>query len=131
MIKIYGMDTCPDCESLYAQIAGRENEFQYIHIEEHVKNLKEFLKIRDNSPVFDECKKDGFAGIPCFVREDGSVTLVPEEIGLKSRSATADKGCRSAIADETFRPFVTKSTSQSLADTLPSGSACRLDGTGC
>ena len=25
------------------------------------------------------------AGIPCFVLEDGTVTLVPEEAGLKSR----------------------------------------------
>ncbi|HAZ57800.1 MAG TPA: glutaredoxin-related protein, partial [Bacteroides graminisolvens] len=25
------------------------------------------------------------AGIPCFVLEDGSVTLIPEEAGLQSR----------------------------------------------
>ena len=26
MIKIYGMNTCPDCTYLYDQINGRENE---------------------------------------------------------------------------------------------------------
>lgn len=41
--------------------------------------------LRDNNPVFDECKKKGYAGIPCFVTEDGTVTLTPEEVGLKSR----------------------------------------------
>lgn len=88
MIKIYGMDTCPDCTYLYDQIKGRENEFEYIDIGEHIKNLKEFLKIRDNSPVFDDCKVNGYAGIPCFIRENRSVTIVPEEVGLKSRPVT-------------------------------------------
>lgn len=93
------MDTCPDCTYLYDQIKGRENEFEYVDIGEHVKNLKEFLKIRDNNPVFDDCKANGYAGIPCFIREDGYVSIVPEEVGLKSRPAT--------------------------------GSACKLDGSGC
>ena len=85
MIKIYGMDTCPDCTYLYDQIKGRENEFEYINIGEHVKYLKEFLKIRDNSPVFDECKANGFAGIPCLVFEDGKISITPEDAWLKSR----------------------------------------------
>ncbi len=88
MIKIYGMDTCPDCTYLYDQIKGRENEFEYTDIGEHVKNLKEFLKIRDNSPVFDDCKANGYAGIPCFIRGDESVTIVPEDVGLKGRPVT-------------------------------------------
>ena len=94
MIKIYGMNTCPDCEYLYDQIKGRENEFEYIHVEEHVKKLKEFLKIRDNSSVFDECKRDGFAGLPCFVLEDGRVTLSPEDVGLRSRPIEPGSACR-------------------------------------
>ena len=85
MIKIYGMDTCPDCSYLFDQIRGREDEFEYISIGEHVRNLNEFLRIRDNRPVFDDCKASGYAGIPCFVSGDGSVTIVPEEVGLQSR----------------------------------------------
>lgn len=85
MILIYGMDTCPDCTYLYSQIEERKQEFEYRNIGEHVKILKEFLKIRDNSSVFDEAKEMGYAGIPCFVREDGSVTITPEEVGLQSR----------------------------------------------
>jgi glutaredoxin-related protein len=84
MIKIYGMSTCPDCTYLYDQIEGRE-EYEMIDIGTHVKLLKEFLKIRDNSPVFDECKEKGYAGIPCFVLEDGTITLEPERAGLKGR----------------------------------------------
>lgn len=83
MIKIYGMDTCPDCSYLFDQIKG--GEFEYINIGEHVKNLKEFLAIRDNNPLFDDCREKGSAGIPCFVFEDGRVSLIPEEAGLQSR----------------------------------------------
>lgn len=90
MILIYGMDTCPDCTYLYSQIENRKQEFEYRNIGEHVSIFKEFLRIRDHSQVFDECKELGYAGIPCFVREDGSVTIIPEEVGLMSRPDPAD-----------------------------------------
>lgn len=82
MIKIYGMNTCPDCIAVKQQLPGRENEFEYIEIGSHVKLLKEFLKIRDNNPLFDEIKEQGKAGIPCFVLEDGTVSLKPEDFGF-------------------------------------------------
>lgn len=83
MIKIYGMKSCPDCVAVDKQVEG-DSRYQVIDIGEHVSLLKEFLRLRDNSPVFDEAKKKGYAGIPCFVLEDGTVTLNPEEAGLKS-----------------------------------------------
>mgnify|MGYP001639234972 FL=1 len=83
MIKIYGMKSCPDCVAVDRQVDG-DSRYQVIDIGEHVSLLKEFLRLRDNSPVFDEAKKKGYAGIPCFVLEDGTVTLNPEEAGLKS-----------------------------------------------
>ena len=83
MIKIYGMKSCPDCVAVDRQVEG-DSRYQVIDIGEHVGLLKEFLRLRDNNPVFDEAKKKGYAGIPCFVLEDGTVTLNPEEAGLKS-----------------------------------------------
>lgn len=83
MIKIYGMKSCPDCVAVDKQVEG-DSRYQVIDIGEHVRLLKEFLRLRDNNPVFDEAKKKGYAGIPCFVLEDGTVTLNPEEAGLKS-----------------------------------------------
>lgn len=70
MIKIYSMNTCPDCIYVEKQIQG-DYRYEIIDIGSHVKYLKEFLRIRDNSPVFNEAKKVGAAGIPCFVLEDG------------------------------------------------------------
>ena len=70
MIKIYGMSSCPDCTYVWEQV--------------HVSDLKAFLKLRDHNSVFDGARARGAAGIPCFVLEDGRVTLSPEEAGLRS-----------------------------------------------
>ena len=93
MIKIYGMPSCPDCEYVHHQSENRSDEFEPIDIGEHVKNLKEFTHLRDNNPVFDEAKENGWLGIPCFVKEDGTVTLTAEEVGLKSKPADGE-ACR-------------------------------------
>lgn len=53
MIKIYSMNTCPDCIYVEEQIQG-DDRYEIIDIGSHVKHLKEFLRIRDNSPVFNE-----------------------------------------------------------------------------
>jgi len=84
MIKIYGMDTCPDCTYIKEQIKGNPN-FEYIDIGSHVRLLKKFLKIRDHSEEFFSVKENGQIGIPCFVLEDGTVSLNAEDAGLKNR----------------------------------------------
>ena len=45
--------------------------------------MKEFLALRDNDPAFDEEKATGDVCIPCYVREDGSVTLMSKDVGLE------------------------------------------------
>ena len=91
MIKIYGMPTCPDCTYVEEQIKGNDR-YQVIDIGAHVKNLKEFLRLRDSNPAFDGARRSGAAGIPCFLLEDGTVTLVPEEAGLRSRPVRKKPG---------------------------------------
>ena len=86
------MNTYPDYIYIEKQI-HRDNRYEIIDIGSHVKYLKKFLRIRDNRPVFNEAKKVGDAGIPCFVLEDGSVTLIPEEAGLTSRPITERMSC--------------------------------------
>jgi hypothetical protein len=92
MIKIYGMKTCPDCTYLDEQIEGNSG-FTVIDVGEHVKSLKEFLRLRDKSPVFDDAKLKGYIGLPCFILEDGTVTLKPEDAGLKSRPQDSGQSC--------------------------------------
>lgn len=92
MIKIYGMQTCPDCTYVEEQVKGN-SRYEIIDIGQHVRNLKEFLKLRDHNPVFDAAKKSGAAGIPYFVLEDGTVTLTPEDAGLQSRPVSEGATC--------------------------------------
>ena len=82
MIKIYGMPTCPYCDYVHEQIAGREDEFEYINIGENISNMSAFMRLRDESPVFNHSKMIGDVGIPAFVLEDGTITLKPEDVGL-------------------------------------------------
>lgn len=93
MIKIYGMNTCPDCIAVDKHVEG-DNRYEVIEIASHIKYLKEFLRLRDNNAVFDEAKKYGYAGVPCFVLEDGTVTLSPEEAGINLNDAPAAASCR-------------------------------------
>ena len=72
MIKIYGMDTCPDCVYVEEQVKG-DDRYQVIDI--------------------GAAKQAGAAGIPCFVLEDGTVTLTPEEAGLRSRPINEGATC--------------------------------------
>lgn len=92
MIKIYGMESCPDCTYVEEQVKGNSN-YEIIDIGKHVKKLKEFLKLRDSNPVFNDAKKDGAVGIPCFVLENGMVTLTPEDAGLSSRPINKGDFC--------------------------------------
>ena len=92
MIKIYGMNTCPDCTYVEDQVKGN-SRYEIIDIGQHVRNLKTFLKLRDRNPVFDEAKKYGAIGIPCFVLEDGTVTLTPEDAGLRSQPLSEGSTC--------------------------------------
>lgn len=86
MIIVYGMKSCPDCAYVEDQIADN-SDFKLVDIGDDVHNLKAFLRLRDTSSVFDEVKQSGSIGIPCFVLPDGSLTLVPEKVGLRSRPA--------------------------------------------
>ena len=86
------MSTCPDCTYVEEQVKGKSN-YEIIDIGAHVRNLKAFLKLRDNNAVFNEAKRTGAAGIPCFVLEDGRVSLTPEEAGLQSRPIEDGASC--------------------------------------
>ena len=92
MITIYGMETCPDCTYVEEQVKG-DNRYAIIVIGRHVKNLKAFLKLRDTHPAFEAAKRHGSVGIPCFVLEDGTVTLSPEEAGLHARPVATGTAC--------------------------------------
>ena len=92
MIKIYGMPSCPYCDYVLKQIPG-DKRFVFIDIGKDISSLHAFLRLRDHNPVFKPYIEEDDVGVPCFVLEDGSVTLEPGEVGLHSLSETFGKSC--------------------------------------
>lgn len=75
MLKVYGSLLCPDCVECRKAFDAAGVSYQFLDFSEDLQNLKDFLKIRDESDLFCEIKECGKIGIPCIVREDGSITL--------------------------------------------------------
>ena len=100
MIKVYVMESRPDCLELKQRYSDNP-DYELVDIGKQARSLKEFIVLRDSHPAFVKVKERGNIGIPCFIKEDGSVI-----ISLKK-------------FDESFVPEYTE------------GAACNLDGTGC
>lgn len=75
MLRIYGSMLCKDCVRCREELDAAGMGYEYLDFSDELKNLKEFLAIRDGNPLFDEVRKTGGIGIPCLVRDDGSITL--------------------------------------------------------
>ena len=74
MLKIYGSMLCPDCVQCRKELDRAGVLYEYLDFADSLIHLKEFLKLREE-PLFDEVRKNGGIGIPCILREDGSVSL--------------------------------------------------------
>ena len=75
MVKIYGSMLCKDCVQCREDLDQAGVCYEYLDFSQDLRNLKEFLTIRDGNPMFDTVREAGGIGIPCIVKEDGSVTL--------------------------------------------------------
>jgi len=79
-MKYYGSPLCPDCQEATALLDKTDVQYEFVNITASMKELKEFLALRDSREEFADAKKNGYAGIPCFLREDGSITFDVNEI---------------------------------------------------
>ncbi len=126
MIKIYVMSTCPDCREVRRVAAGDER-FLLVDIGEHVRNLKEFMQLRDVHPKFEVARRRGLVGIPSFVLEDGTVTFKPAEAGLSLEPKEKTIGPKEKGVDERLEEEKQHAASEDVVE----GAACNLDGKGC
>ncbi|MCD8085793.1 MAG: VOC family protein [Clostridiales bacterium] len=78
-LKFYGTMICPNCVEAQEALREKGMDYEFIDITASTANLKEFLHLRDSSPAFDRVKEKGTIGIPCFRKEDGSVTFRLED----------------------------------------------------
>lgn len=73
MIIVYGSAMCPDCRACKANFDRFGIECEYRDVCADLKNLKQFLILRDECPVFDRLKAVHDIGLPGCVAEDGRV----------------------------------------------------------
>lgn len=87
MLKVYGSEKCIDCVNFKKNLERYGIAYMFVEIFDNLKDMKEFLKLRDQEDVFFSAKENGSIGIPAVVKEDGSITLdwkgVIRELGFE------------------------------------------------
>jgi len=54
MPKVYGSMLCPDCVEAKEYFEKVNYKYEFVNITESMKNLKEFLALRENRKEFDD-----------------------------------------------------------------------------
>lgn len=72
---VYGSMLCPDCVQCRKDLDASGTAYEYREITEDLRHMKAFLKLRDENTCFEAVKAEGKIGIPCILRDDGSVSL--------------------------------------------------------
>lgn len=80
MNTFYYSDLCPDCPPFEAELQKSGKPYQSINITASMKNLKQFLKLRDTHPAFATIKAAGFAGVPCLHTADNQCFFEIEQL---------------------------------------------------
>ena len=76
-LTVIGSHLCPD--TLYAlnQLSGAGAEIDILSCH---GALQDYLQIRESSPLYEEVRGTRRLGIPCFVKEDGTMTLELKDV---------------------------------------------------
>ncbi len=75
MLRIYGSMLCKDCVQCREELDKAGVSYTYLDFSEDLKNLKEFLALRDKLDIFATVKEAGTIGIPCLVDDEGNVSV--------------------------------------------------------
>ncbi len=87
MMKFYGTMVCQDCVKAREALNAAGVLFDYVDISVSTNNMREFLHLRDTRKEFDAVRKAGSIGVPCFLKDDGTVI-----VGAESLLAAARQG---------------------------------------
>lgn len=79
-IIMYGINSCKDCVEAVEKLDARKADYMYLEFSENIVNLKRFLKLRDTEDLFDDVRRAGNVGVPCFKLSDGTLTLNLDEV---------------------------------------------------
>ena len=66
---------CPDCIACREELDQKGIVYEYLDFSENLRNLKEFLLLRDTEDAFSPLRGSDRIGIPCIVHEDGRISF--------------------------------------------------------
>ncbi len=70
MIKLYGNIHWGGCEPVKELLLQSGIQFEYVEMTESIKNLKEYLKLRDFRDEFTSIKDNNKLGVPVLLYKD-------------------------------------------------------------
>ena len=79
-VTVIGSHLCPDTIYALNKLVEAGVEMEFKNLSASLADLKAYLALRESSPLFDGPKAAGSLGIPCFVLEDGTLTLELEKL---------------------------------------------------
>ena len=79
-VTVIGSHLCP--VTLYAlnRLSEADVEMEYKDLSSSLADLKVYLALRQDSPIYADIRANGGIGIPCFLLEDGTVTRDLNEV---------------------------------------------------
>lgn len=87
MVTVYGLPICPHTAKALEVLKEAGVAVDFKNFAADTQNLKDFLKLRDDSAyraIFDPVRAAGGIGIPLFVFSDGTVTKDLDEVLKKA-----------------------------------------------
>lgn len=85
---LYYSPLCPDCPPFKKELEAQGLEYEAIDIMASMKNLKQFLTIRDNRPEFDSRRQWGFVGVPVLHTKDDKFIFDLQDLNCTSCQIT-------------------------------------------
>ena len=79
-LTVYGTRNCPDTVAALAVYEKRGVTVDFRDIDADIATLKEFLTLRDIENVFATVRERHGVGVPCVIKEDGTLTLDWESV---------------------------------------------------
>ena len=86
MLKIYGSMLCPDCVRCCDDLDQSGVRYEFLDFADSLKNLKEFLVIRESDMQFEGVRQMGSIGIPCIVEPNGKISLSWEQYVTQTKA---------------------------------------------
>ena len=88
-IKVYGSNTCPGTLRFLSVLTSHGVMPVFVNVTGSIDHLKEFIRFRDTSPLFDGIRGTGAIGFPLIETADGvftrDVNAVLESLGIGER----------------------------------------------